>query len=309
MTDLQLGLLVLGAVAVAGVLVYNRLQERSARKEAQRAFRSSHADVLLDEDAAQPQARPTATTRGHAAPPGGALPDERLDYIVTLRIPVGVPAASALEAWRPVEQRFGRRALLAGSDGTGWRALVPGELGTFGSLRAALQMVTRSGVVSDTELIEFRTEAETFASRLRAECTAPEMRAALEAARELDRFCADHDIQVALHAVAAGPDTQALDAALEGLGEQPFHVSRREDGITLVLDMPRTRDVPETYQAMARTASQLAARIGGKVVDDRGNALDETALRLIGEQLEPLRLGLAERGIEPGSALALRLFS
>jgi hypothetical protein len=308
MTDLQLGLLVLGAAAVVGVLAYNRLQERAARKDAQRAFGSGHADVLLGEEAAHPQAR-AAFLREPSAAGAGALPDERLDYIVTLRIPVGVPAASALEAWRPVEQRFGRRVLLAGSDGSGWRAVVPGELGTFGSLRAALQMVTRSGVVSDAELIEFRTEAETFASRLRAECAAPEMRAALDAARELDRFCADHDIQVALHAVVTSPEGPALDAAIEGLGEQPFHVSRREDGITLVLDMPRTRDVPHAFQAMARAASALAARLGGTVVDDRGHALDEAALRIIGEQLEPMRHGLAERGIEPGSPLALRLFS
>lgn len=49
MTDLQLGLLVVGALAVAGVLVYNRLQERSVKRTAERAFGSRHADALLDE--------------------------------------------------------------------------------------------------------------------------------------------------------------------------------------------------------------------------------------------------------------------
>ena len=34
MTDLQLGLLIIGAVAVAGVLVYNRAQERATRRDA-----------------------------------------------------------------------------------------------------------------------------------------------------------------------------------------------------------------------------------------------------------------------------------
>jgi len=48
MTDLQIGLLVIGAAAVAGVLVYNRLQERATRRQAERAFGSQHADVLLD---------------------------------------------------------------------------------------------------------------------------------------------------------------------------------------------------------------------------------------------------------------------
>ena len=49
MSDLVLGLLVLGAVLFAGVLAYNRLQERAARRAAERAFRSQHSDVLLEE--------------------------------------------------------------------------------------------------------------------------------------------------------------------------------------------------------------------------------------------------------------------
>ena len=46
MTDLQIGLLFIGAAAVAGVLVYNRLQERGTRRKAEEAFGSKHADVL-----------------------------------------------------------------------------------------------------------------------------------------------------------------------------------------------------------------------------------------------------------------------
>ena len=60
---------------------------------------------------------------------------------------------------------------------------------------------------------------------------------------------------------------------------------------------------------MTRTAMQLAAALGGRVADDRGNALDERALAAIGAELEPMRRQLAESGIEPGSPLALRLFS
>lgn len=300
MTDLQLGLLVLGAVAVVGVLLYNRLQERAVRREAERAFGSRHADVLLDAGAAAP-ARPPARESGAPAAPAGAVPDERVDYVVTLRIPVGAPGASVLEGWHAIEQRFGRRALLAGSDGSGWRALAAGEFGTFASLRAGLQMVSRAGVVPEAELLEFRTEVETLGSRLRAECSAPEMRHALEAARELDRFCADSDIQVALHVLAEGLPPHAEDG--------PFHISARAGGMTFVLDMPRTPDPERAYEAMARAARDLAARAGGRVVDDRGNALDERALAAIGTELAGVHRQLSGRGIHPGSALALRLFS
>ena len=54
MTDLQLGLAVIGAIAVAAVLVYNRWQERRVRREAQRAFGSGHSDVLVNEARREP---------------------------------------------------------------------------------------------------------------------------------------------------------------------------------------------------------------------------------------------------------------
>jgi hypothetical protein len=60
---------------------------------------------------------------------------------------------------------------------------------------------------------------------------------------------------------------------------------------------------------MARTGRELAALHGARMVDDRGNALDERALAAIGAQLEAVRQTLAGYGIETGSPLALRLFS
>ena len=309
MTDLQVGLLILGAVAVFGVVLYNRIQERSVRREAQRAFGSAHTDVLLDAGDArrEPILVPEPVQKRPAQ--SEALPDERLDYIVTLRIPMGIPAASVLESWRPIEQRFARRVLLAGSGGTGWRPVAQADFGSFSSLRAALQLVSRAGVVSEAELLEFRSGVETLAARIRAEVSSPEMRGALEAARALDKLCADTDIQVAFHVIGANLDQRAVETARSEIGEAPYDVARRADGLTLILDIPRTSDIVRAYQSMTRTAKQLAARFGGSVVDDRGNPLDDRALAAIEAQMEPMRRQLAEGGIQPGSPLALRLFS
>ncbi len=310
MTDLQVGLLVLGAAAVAGVLLYNRMQERAVRREAERAFGGErHSDVLLGEAGAAPGPALQGPSAARNAVPAGAMPDERLDYIVVLRIAVGIPAAALLEAWRPIEQRFGQRVLLAGSDGSGWRRVEQGVFGSFSAVRAALQRVSRAGVVGEAELLEFRAEVETLASRIRAEAEAPDMREALESARALDRLCTETDIQVALHVVREGLDDEALDAATREIPDAPYQVTRRSDGLTLLLDMPRTHEVVRSYEAMARMATQLASALEGRVVDDRGADLDERALAAIGTQLEEVRRQLAHGGIEPGSALALRLFS
>ncbi|MGH8723044.1 MAG: cell division protein ZipA C-terminal FtsZ-binding domain-containing protein, partial [Burkholderiales bacterium] len=48
MSDLQIGLLAVGALVVAGIFAYNAVQERRARRTAERAFGSAHADVLMD---------------------------------------------------------------------------------------------------------------------------------------------------------------------------------------------------------------------------------------------------------------------
>jgi hypothetical protein len=315
MTDLQLGLLVLGAAAVVGVVAYNRIQERSVRREAERSFGSAHSDVLLDEERSEPvlqgvaiEENETEKQKEEAPPPAEAMPDERVDYVIVLRTAVGISRAAVLEAWRPVEKRFGRRVLLAGSEGSGWRRLVAGDFGGCTVLRAALQLVSRGGVVGDAELLEFRSAVETLATRVGASAAAPEMRQALEAARALDKRCAEADVQVALHVVGDFAEG-AVDAAVGGIGEPPYQVARRGDGLTLILDVPRSQDIARSYEAMARMAAHLASTLGGRIVDDRGNALDERALAAIGAELEPIRRQLSEAGVEPGSVLALRLFS
>jgi hypothetical protein len=276
MSDLVLGLLVLGAVLFAAVLLYNRMQERAA----QRAFAAKHPDALLDQSA--PRREPVL----HKPAVGTAAPHPGVDY--TIDITLTQPTPEILEAWGAVANRFGRRAMLVpGRDERTWRA--------------GLQLVSRSGVVSEAELIEFRSAVESLGARLGATLSAPEMRAALEGARALDKACAESDIQVALHVIGPGIDATP--------GAQPFQVVPREDGVTLVLDVAVTPELGRSYEAMARAGRNLADAHGARLVDDRGNALDERALAAIGAQLEAVRQTLAGHGIETGSPLALRLFS
>src|SRR4051794_16609103 len=113
MTDLQIGLLVIGAAAVAGVLVYNRVQERATRRHAEQAFGSQHADVLLG--AAAEQREPTERreptfgpeTQVTAKPPVPA--DPRIDYVVEVR---GTSAGAIRPDWPALQRRFSRRVVL-----------------------------------------------------------------------------------------------------------------------------------------------------------------------------------------------------
>ena len=302
MTDLQLGLLLIGAAAVAGVLLYNHVQERAARRAAERVLGAPHGDVLFG---APGDARHEPTFIGGAAGNQAAadLPHPSVDYVIELGVARGALSSEVLERWQPVQQRFARRALLVAGAAGEWRALGPGEARSVKQLRAALQTVSRDGVVSDAELLEFRSAVETLGAKLGATLSAPEMRQALEAARELDRVCAEADIQVALHVIGVPPDSAPRR---EG---QPFQVTQREDGLTLLLDVARTAEPARSFDAMARAGRQLAADGAGRLVDDNGRALDERALGAIGIELQSVHRALAARGIEPGSPTALRLFS
>ena len=79
--------------------------------------------------------------------------------------------------------------------------------------------------------------------------------------------------------------------------------------MTLVLDVALTPDLGAATRRWRAPGATSPTAHGGRLVDDRGNALDERSLAAIGAQLEAVRQTLAGRGIETGSPLALRLFS
>ena len=234
--------------------------------------------------------------------------------------------AALREQWVAIERRHARRALLAGSAGDkAWRA--------------GLQLVSRDGAIGEADLIEFRSAVETLAASVGATVKAPEMRAAVEAARALDEFCAESDIQVVVH-LTGGPfaatkirataesgglaleadgrfvlrdDAQRLLYTLGTREGAAFSAATMRDAmpnaLTLSLDVTRAPDTRRTFESMARLANQLATVLGGSIVDDNGHTLDERALAAIANQLDSVRARLEARGVTPGSPAALRLFS
>lgn len=339
MSEFQLGLLFIGVLAIVGVIVYNRIQERQVRRQAERAFGSRHEDVLLGEPATRREPTLEPVTRKAEHEPGAAtqaLPDEALDYVISLTTQRPLSVSAFFEYWGPLEHRFARQSLAAASeDGSTWKRIAPGDPGAYSAFQTALQLVSRAGIAREGELIEFRSEVENLAAALGATVVAPELKRVMSRARELDQFCADNDIQVALNLIAGdgGPFSAGkLDSAIVAAGLEPtagdayalrdpegnllYSVSpvAAENGGELVqlgfsLDVPRVREVRKTYESMVRLADQLAAGLGGALVDDNGRALDENSLAAIGAELDTVRQALERRGLPPGGPLALRLFS
>jgi hypothetical protein len=55
--------------------------------------------------------------------------------------------------------------------------------------------------------------------------------------------------------------------------------------VTLLLDIPRTRQPARVFRQMMQVARQVAHGIGGRVVDDQRQNLGDAGVRLIGERI------------------------
>ena len=358
MTDFQIGLVVIGGVAIAGVLIYNRMQERRTRRQTEAYFTSRHADTLL-EDAATRRDPPLASEgerapgEMHGAPGASAasaapatpvapvLPDETIDYVIDVFFATPVSGASWVEAWQPLARRLKPWTTLAASaDGAGWEAIgsqsvalqaVASQAESWPHYRAGMQLVSRAGPAAEADVLEFRSAVEGIAAALGGTVQPTDARRAITHAHDLDRFCAESDIQIAFHVVApattkfpTGEIQRAAEAIfmeqtasgfrrLDARGREWFSISAEagQEGsrLTFALDVPRAADAQGAFRAMIAGAQTMRAALGGALVDDNAAALDERGLEAIWQSVEPIIRSLEARGVAPGSALALRLFS
>jgi FtsZ-interacting cell division protein ZipA len=252
MSELQLGLAVVGAIVIAAVIGYNKWQEARLAKRADRDFGSRHDDVLVTERTALPEtidesAAPvarrvsdtTATERVEhtmgevdAPPVPASTPlegetwtshtalDARLDCIVTLSCPVPVRGVDALAAARTLDDAgLTRPVRWEGGDASAgiWGPIAPD--GAYRNLRAGLQLADRSGPANEGDIGGFFAGMQEVAESLEGELELPDPEEALALAQALDAFCADVDVQIGLNVIAtathpfAGTKLRALAEA------------------------------------------------------------------------------------------------
>ncbi len=351
MGELQFGLIAIGTLVVAGVFFYNKWQERRYRRQAEAAFGSRHEDVLMRSGGEGPRADADAVERiepmlssFRAAPDPAGLSRQVLaelaDFIIPIESADDVPGATVLDAAAATLDRCPRSVHLEGFDEklASWELIDPER--SYSRMRAGLQLVDRRGPADADEVAAFGTAVEEAAASLGMLATMPDPAEALARAKELDQFCGEIDIRIAVHLVNdSAPFPGAMvDAAAKGAGFEldepdgkfrcrdetgtvvcalanfepiPFKVDSLETlstrGVTLELDVPRA---PRGAFARFREMSErLARELNARVVDDNRQPLGAGAFEAIGVQLQAVHRAMEARGIAPGGALALRLFS
>jgi hypothetical protein len=205
-------------------------------------------------------------------------------------------------------------------------------------LRVGLQLASRAGPVAEEEIAAFNETVAGFAASINAVSQRESPATAAARSRELDRFCAETDIEVAVNVVGRAGATFALprvkSLALEhGFAETGSGTFERRGtdgalamtmrildggarndagyatGLTFALDVPHVADPVAVLDEMARAAEAFALALGGDLVDDERRPLGAAGLAAIRRSLDAVARRMEAHGIPAGGPLARRLFS
>jgi FtsZ-interacting cell division protein ZipA len=293
MSELQLGLLGIGVLVVAGVLIYNKLQEARLKRQAEEVFGSRHDDVLLSGksgDRVSASQRPSAPDERIeptlSAPPAergetSGMLDPSIDFIATLEadkaiageaistaIVDNLAAPAKAVSWECYNRQTAR-----------WEPL--DAAGEYDRLRAGLQLADRKGAVSQQELSDFATMAQAVAEAIGANSTPPETGAALQRAQQLDALCADVDVQIGLNLITRGGPVRGtrIRALAEAHGlvlERDGRFHRRDDSGMELFSLCNMEEAAFSAEGMKELATKgltllfdVARVPGGIVAFDR----------------------------------------
>jgi hypothetical protein len=378
MNPLFLGLIAAGVVLVAGVLIYNWMQERRVRRRIDAAFRkpdgaargapgdSGRIEPMLDsgdpassqsvaietepEENAAPlagvpeemadEALPQVAPETRAERPGLA-PDADIECVALLQPASAVPTAAlgvALAAGGAKPVRWlGRRGV-----GTPWQVIDAATQGPWQEVGACLLLANRAGAVSRAEIDAFQSLITGVAAELGAPNARVDVAAEADRAEELDRFCADLDVQIGLtilkseqgqiagtrlrgvaeasgfrlnalgHFDYAQEETGATLYTIQNYKQEPFSIEslRRTTtpGIVFILDVPRVADPVRVFDQMRMVAKRMTQTLEGVLVDDNRRPITDASLAAIRAQVQATAAALREAHIDPGGPRALRLF-
>ena len=284
MSDLQLSLLIIGAVVIIAVLVYNHVQQKKLRDKLSAAF-GENPDALMGEGGAQriePQvggaSGVTAVAESQApVGAGGNAPtpeteiDEKIDAVATISSSTLLTAAQVAEVLSGVAA-CGRTWRAAGYNAANerWETVNRAVTGQYSRLKLALQMANRSGPVSAVQLSAFADALNTLATRYGASLLLPDPERVLADARALDEFCLDADVSIGVNVVAieeagfSGARVRAL-AESEGFHLEPdgvFHLDDEHENTLLTLaNQEAAAFLPEAVSTMSTRGITLLLEV------------------------------------------------
>ncbi len=236
MSDLQLSLIVIGIVVIAGVLLFNYWQEARYRRKTGNVLKHEHGDALFGEKkSTMPAERiePGFGNNGLFSAPDepsyqSTIVDQQpladqysndstetpetvhfesvINYTAEIHSHSKIPHERLMDL---LQQKFdfGKpvRWFGMGADESSWEeiTLETAHAGkNYVRLKGCLQLADRSGPVSEINLSRFRDMMDEFAIQIAAETDCPDIANAYAIALELDKFCADVDVIMGINIIS-----------------------------------------------------------------------------------------------------------
>lgn len=342
MSDLQIGLIILGLVLILVVLVLNWLQDRRIRKQMQEHFPEGQQDPLMGNSGQAAVRRepgfgvPQEPVDDPTAPDDTTEVDPSTEVVIDISFAQAVPAAqlqTALLALRTAGTKTIRAFMVR--DGGGHRArLRPNE--QYISVQLAVLLANRSGPLTDIEWSQAWAMAQNLADDFDGALEGPEQIDVMQQAQALDTLCAGLDAQVGLTLRLNGTGAiNEVSGTLKDVGFLPYDQqlgwmsdtgvprftvlfdgipaqqvqSAGVDRIDFLLDLPNSPQDEQAFSRMASVGRDLASRLDAVLLDDQGRVLPDTTDHAIDKQLLDLYNALQQAGFQPGSERTARVFS
>ena len=229
MSDLQISLIIIGVIVIAGVAIFNWLQQLHYRRKIQAAFNYEHDDILLDQtniddinqriepklnksilnDIPTDLAEQFTSHETHSSDYTNTSTvnfDSTSNYIVTIKPDTAIP----ITLINPLLHRkfdYGKPLYWLGQkqEDESWEEITTNNAQANNSyicLQGCLQLADRAGPISEVELSRFRDMSQDFASQNSATIDCPDIVATHEQAVILDKFCAEVDVMIGINIIS-----------------------------------------------------------------------------------------------------------
>ena len=267
-----------------------------------------------------------------------------VDYVVSIQLKSPVSVSNLTEILKS-KVDFGKPVRLLGQKeiGSYWEEITLKSRSDidYTVLRACLQLVDRSGPVSEVDLSKFCDMVRNFAESINADADTPDIEEAYSQAVLLDQFCAEVDVMIGINVISkdggafTGTKIRSLAEAsgfkLEGGGVFNFREENEDttftlqnyeptpfmpdnmrtlttNGVTFLFDVPRIKNGERVFDQMTRLSEVFATTLGGIMVDDNRVPLNDSGLERIKHKVSEIQAVMKLRDFPAGDDIALRLF-
>src|SRR5690625_2154165 len=339
MSDLQIGLILLGIALIIVVLLFNWWQDRRVRRQMKSQFPQTDDDPLM---AQTPKTRKEPSVQ--VAERLGVLkiddfPNEEIDpgceAVVDIQFPQPVSGKDLLDALkRHLRFKIKPSRVFVLSEGGQLEGYPQAETNYVGAQIAVL-LDDRQGPLSDIEWSRLWSAAECIAQEYDGAVDGPEQDDVLKQAQQLDEVCAQLDTQVSLTVHLPQPlSLERVEQAIIDVGlirtehsyawlaesglprfSLLFEEQNRSDfhehtvrELNLLLDVPHSPKDEQAFSRIAGVGRDLARRLGGELTDAQGQAVQPEVDIELDQQLLTIYQRLEAAGFIAGESRTKKVF-